>query len=157
MPSNQDKFFAAVASRHIPRIRVAGIVVQNDAILVQKPTDQEDACFAFIGGEYEIGDSFESRLHAEFEEETSATVVSSSYLFCVENHFYYKGDRIQQAEHYFQVTLDRYDIVSKEPHLSQHWVPIVDLHQINLRPFVVRDVLADGSYQSHRHLVQQSN
>ncbi|MBB3590722.1 8-oxo-dGTP pyrophosphatase MutT (NUDIX family) [Rhizobium sp. BK529] len=30
------------------------------------------SCHAFVGGEYEIGDTFESRLRKEFEEETNA-------------------------------------------------------------------------------------
>jgi hypothetical protein len=55
--SSQDVFFQAVASRRIPRIRIAGIVVADDAVLVQQPADDPSSCYAFIGGEYEIGDN----------------------------------------------------------------------------------------------------
>ncbi|WJI80003.1 MULTISPECIES: hypothetical protein [unclassified Mesorhizobium] len=53
----QDQFFRAVASRRIPRIRVAGIVVDDDKLLVQRPANDPSSFYAFIGGEYEIGDT----------------------------------------------------------------------------------------------------
>ena len=87
MPLRQDQFFKAVASRQIPRTRIAGIVVNNGAVLVQQPADDPSSCYSFIGGEYELRDTFEERLKKEFEEETNAQVVEAQYLFCVENHF----------------------------------------------------------------------
>ncbi len=91
MEFKQDQFFQAVASRKILRIRIAGIVIADDAVLVQQPADDPCSCFAFIGGEYEVGDTFETRLRTEFEEETNASVVETQYLFCVENHFRYQA------------------------------------------------------------------
>ena len=79
--TRQDKFFQAVAERNIPRIRIVGIVIDDGMVLVQKPVDDPDACYAFIGGEYEMGDTFESRLRCEFEEETNARVVNCTYFF----------------------------------------------------------------------------
>jgi ADP-ribose pyrophosphatase YjhB (NUDIX family) len=154
MESSQDRFFQAVASRQIPRSRVAGIVVEDGKLLVQQPADDPSSCYAFIGGEYEIGDTFETRLRREFEEETNARVTEARYLFCVENHFRYRGRIIQQAEHYFLVSLDRHDVVSRETHLKQYWLPLSSLAGLDLRPFVVRDAVARGSYLTDRHLIQ---
>jgi ADP-ribose pyrophosphatase YjhB (NUDIX family) len=154
MALTQDQFFQAVASRQIPRVRVAGIVVNDEKVLVQKPADDSPSCYAFIGGEYEVGDTFETRLRKEFEEETNARVVAARYLFCVENHFRYKSHVVQQAEHFFLVTLDRHDVISHEAHLKQHWLPLSDLPNLDLRPFVVRDAVASGSYLTDRHLIQ---
>jgi len=154
MALTQDQFFHAVASRQIPRTRIAGIVVNDEKVLVQKPADDPSACYAFIGGEYEAGDTFEKRLRREFEEETNACVVAARYLFCVENHFRYNGHHLQQVEHFFLVSLDRHDIVSREAHLTQHWLPLADLSSVDLRPFVVREALASGSYLTDRHLIQ---
>jgi ADP-ribose pyrophosphatase YjhB (NUDIX family) len=154
MVLSQDQFFQAVASRQIPRIRIAGIVVADDAVLVQRPVDDPDSCCAFIGGEYEVGDTFETRLRKEFEEETNARVVEARYLFCVENHFRYKGGVIQQAEHYFLVNLDRRDVESRERHLSQHWLPLLQFRDAIVRPIAVRNAIADGSYLTRRHIVQ---
>ncbi|MBY5377366.1 NUDIX domain-containing protein [Rhizobium leguminosarum] len=154
MEFKQDQFFQAVASRKIPRIRIAGIVISDGAVLVQQPADDPQSCHAFIGGEYEVGDTFETRLRAEFEEETNANVVEAQYLLCLENHFRYKGNLIQQAEHYYLVKLDRRDIESREAHLKQFWIPLSQFGQANVRPIAVRDAVADGSYMTKRHIVQ---
>lgn len=154
MVFKQDDFFQAVASRKIPRIRIAGIVVADEAVLVQQPADDPQSCFAFIGGEYEVGDTFETRLRKEFEEETNATIVQARYLFCFENHFRYKGNLVQQAEHYFMVNLDRRDVESREAHLKQYWIPLSQFGRADVRPIAVRDAVADGSYLSKRHIVQ---
>lgn len=156
METTQDRFFQAVAARQIPRIRIAGIVVADGRLLVQQPADDPSACYALIGGEYEIGDTFESRLRREFEEETNARVTEARYLFCVENRFRYRGQLIQQAEHYFLVSLDRHDVTSREAHLKQHWLPLAGLGGMDLRPFVVRDAIADGRYLTERHFTQMA-
>lgn len=135
-------------------MRIAGIVVNDGAVLVQRPVGDPSSCYAFIGGEYEAGDTFETRLRQEFEEETNARVINSAYLFCVENHFSCNGQAMQQVEHYFDVALNRCDVVSREKHLAQHWLPLAQISTFDLRPFVVRDALADGSYLSVRHLLQ---
>jgi ADP-ribose pyrophosphatase YjhB (NUDIX family) len=154
MTFRQDQFFQTVASRRIPRVRVAGIVVDRGSVLVQRPTDDPSAYYALIGGEYEVGDTFETRLRKEFEEETNAQLVECEYLFCVENHFQHRGNAIQQAEHFFLVKLDRRDVKSHEAHLSQHWLPIAELASVDLRPHVVRNALMDGTYLTRRYLLQ---
>ena len=52
------------------------------------------------------------------------------------------------------MSLDRHDIVSNEAHLKQYWLPLADLPNLDLRPFVVRDAVASGSYLTDRHLIQ---
>lgn len=118
MEFKQDQFFQAVASRKILRIRIAGIVIADDAVLVQQPADDPCSCFAFIGGEYEVGDTFETSLRTEFEEETNASVVETQYLLRRKS-FSISGNLITQAEHYYSVKLDRRDIESREAHLKQ--------------------------------------
>ncbi|MCG6857600.1 MAG: NUDIX domain-containing protein [Salaquimonas sp.] len=157
MSLTEDQFFRVVASHRIPRIRVAGIVVHDGAILVQQPADDPSSCFAFIGGEYELGDTFETRLRKEFEEEMNARLIEARYLFCVENHIRHNGNLIQQAEHYFLVELDRRDVSSREPHLTQHWLPLATIGKVDLRPFVVRDAVADETYLTAKYLIQMAD
>jgi 8-oxo-dGTP pyrophosphatase MutT (NUDIX family) len=90
--SRQDQFFAAIASRRLVRPAVRAIVRGERGFLVQRPTDDAAAHYAFIGGEYEVGDSFEERLRKEFEEETSARIVSADYRFVVENRFHWRAN-----------------------------------------------------------------
>jgi ADP-ribose pyrophosphatase YjhB (NUDIX family) len=154
MSLGQDRFFRAVASRQIPRIRIAAIVVSNGRLLVQRPTDDPSSFCALVGGEYELGDTFEARLRKEFQEETNARIVEAQYLFCVENHFRHNEDVIQQVEHVFLVTLDRQDVISREPRLTQYWLPVSELDRVDLRPVVVRNAITQGSYLTDRYLVQ---
>lgn len=155
MTFRQDQFFQAVASRRIPRVRV-GHCRASRGVLVQQPADDPNACYAFIGGEYERGDTFETRLRKEFEEETNARLIECEYLFCVENHFQHHGNSVQQTEHFFLVKLDRHDVESRESHLCQHWLQIAELATADLRPRVVRDALMDGTYLdlARRYLLQ---
>ncbi len=150
--SRETEFLRAVAKRNIVRVRVTAIVVSDGKVLVQRPTDDPTACYAFIGGEYEVGDTFETRIRREFEEETTARVVSWRYLFVVENRFMVDGDLIQGLEHYLEVILDRQNIESREAHLSQHWLPLDRLRDYDLRPHIVRDVVASGDLRNVSHL-----
>lgn len=154
--SRETEFFRAVAARDIVRVRVAAIIIAEGRVLVQKPADDPHACFAFIGGEYEVGDTFESRICKELEEETTARVRRSEYRFVVENRFQFKGMFIHGLEHYFEVELDNLEIRSTESHLSQHWLPLDALRDYDLRPWVVRDVIASGNFRHVRHLLVPS-
>lgn len=119
---------------------------------MQQPTDDPHAHFAFIGGEYEFGDTFEERLRKEFEEETSARVVSADYRFVVENRFLWQDKLVQTLEHYFEVVLDTAEIVSREAHLEQLWLPEDVFAVSDVRPLVVRDTLASGDWHEIRRL-----
>lgn len=151
--SREQRFFDAVLSRNVLRVGIRAIVLSKGRALVQKPTDQPGASYAFIGGGYEVGDTFVSRLCREFAEETNARIVDCRYLFVVENRQRVNGELVQGLEHYFQVTLDREDIESRERHLAQHWLPVATLKEYDLRPWVVRDVIAEGRLHDVRHLV----
>jgi len=151
--TNESEFFKAVAGRDIVRVRVAAIVISGGRLLVQRPTDDPDACYSLIGGEYEMGDTFESRIREEFEEETTARVIRSEYRFVVENRYVIEGRLVQWLEHYLEVEIDRQEISSREAHLSQHWLPLEGLGGVDLRPFVVRDVIVSGKFREVRHMV----
>jgi ADP-ribose pyrophosphatase YjhB (NUDIX family) len=151
--SREQELFKTIASHNVIRIGVRAVVLSKGRALVQKGSDDPSGCYAFIGGQYEVGDTFVSRLNREFEEETTAEIVDCKYLFVVENRLRVNGKLIQGLEHYFAVTLDRDDIESREKNLSQHWLPISSLKDYDLRPWIVRDVIAEGRIHHLRHLV----
>lgn len=153
--SNERAFFESVAARGGVRIRVAGIVVAGDRVLVQRPSDDPGACHAFVGGEYEWGDTFESRLIREFEEETTARVVRCAYRFVVEHRFEVGGRPIHALEHYLEAEIDRVDVSSREAGLTFCWLPLGRLGDYDLRPHVVRDAVASGVWRTVRHLVSE--
>ena len=151
--SREEDFFNSLVSRNVVSISVRAVVLGEGRALAQKPTDDPAACYAFIGGQYEVGDTFVSRLRREFQEETNAEVADCHYLFVVEDRFRWAGKLIHSLEHYFGVTLDREDIETRESHLAQHWLPVDSLKSYDLRPWIVRDVIAVGRLHCVRHLV----
>ena len=150
--STEDRFFATVAARKLVRPSVRAIVCGERGFLVQRPTDSPEGHYAFIGGEYELGDTFDERLRREFEEETSARVLNANYLFVVENRFLWRGQLVQTLEHYFEVKLDRTEVTSREPHLEQLWLSMDEFAVADVRPRVVRDALVSGEWRNVRQL-----
>ena len=139
-------------------LTVRSIVIKNGRLLVQKgsvdPSSNDlRTCYAFIGGHYEAGDTMEYRLKKEFEEETNARVVSCTYAFVVENRSVVNGVLRQGIEHYFSVAIDREDISTKESHITQHWLPMDRLKEFDLRPKILRDLIATGEWVNTRHIV----
>ncbi|HEY2670490.1 MAG TPA: NUDIX domain-containing protein [Rugosimonospora sp.] len=154
MSKLEDRFFAAVADRQLVRPCVRAIIVKDGSVLVQRPADSAaETSYAFIGGEYELGDTFESRLRVEIDEETNARLVGWRYLFVAENLFVSEGHRVHGLEHYLEASIDRVDVSSREPHLTHEWLPLGDLANADLRPHVVRDVLATGRHRHVKHLI----
>jgi ADP-ribose pyrophosphatase YjhB (NUDIX family) len=151
----EDRFFATVAARKLVRPAVRAIVRSELGYLVQRPTDDPDAHYAFIGGEYEVGDTFEDRLRKEFEEETSATIVSVEYRFVVENRFLTSSGLVQTLEHYCEVVLDRTAVTSREPHLEQLWLAEDVFARADVRPAVVRDALRSTDWHAIRRLTME--
>lgn len=153
--NSEDRFFAAVAGRRLVRPAVRAIVRSSRGFLVQRPTDAPEGHFAFIGGEYELGDSLQGRIRKEFEEETTARVVSAEYRFVVENRFQWNGQTIQTLEHYFEVQLDSDDVRSKEPDLEQFWLSYTSFSQADVRPAVVKNALLTDDWHNIRHLAAE--
>lgn len=151
--NSEDRFFSAVAARRLVRPAVRAIVRSSRGFLVQRPTDAPERHYAFIGGEYELGDSFQDRIRKEFEEETTARVVCAEYRFVVENRFQSNGQNIQTLEHYFEIELDSDDVRSREPDLEQIWLSYPSFSLADVRPVVVKDALLKDDWQNIRHLV----
>jgi hypothetical protein len=67
--------------------------------------------------------------------------------------FVHAGHRVHALEHYGLVSIDTADVASREEHLVQEWLPFDTVATADLRPHVVRDVLAEGRHDDVRHLV----
>ncbi|MEO1328359.1 MAG: NUDIX domain-containing protein [Pseudomonadota bacterium] len=147
-----DAYFSRIAAQGGVRVRAVALALREGRVLAQQPSDDPSAFYAFPGGQYEAGDSFESRVRAEIAEETTAAVVSARYGFVVENRFEWRGSAIHLLEHYVFVTLDRADLVSREAHLRFVWLPLAGVRAVDLRPHVVRDLLGSERLESARRL-----
>ena len=156
MPTEQEFWQTTAAQKQI-RLSVRAIVFNRarDHILVQRDVTSLEPHVAFPGGGIELGETFATCLAREFMEETGARVVHTEFLFVVENRFRFEDSVIHGIEHYFEVQLDRNEIVSCEENLRMEWVPHATVRSVDLRPVQVRDLLEDDSYRSARHLVAE--
>ena len=130
---------------------------RREQILVEKNIEIHNPFYNFIGGGVEVGETLIKCIERELSEETNAGISEARYLFVVENFIIYEGEVRHGLEHYFEVSLDRSDIVATNPGLLYEWIPIYKLAQVDLRPAIVRDCINDGSYQYVRHLVSNND
>ena len=153
MPTH-DNFLRRIAARGLIRPCVRALIFHPTRrdILVEQNIYEPEAYYSFPGGEYEVGDSLIGRLEIELQEETNASLLHCRYLFVVENLFYVEGNLLHSLEHYFEAGIDREHVESREAHLIHAWLPVEDLTRYDLRPYVVRDHVAQGTFRTLRHI-----
>lgn len=139
------------------RIRVsARAVIFNrvrDQILIERSGGGQSAFSNFIGGGVEVGETLQATIERELVEETNARLTRAQYLFVVENFFPHESEIRHSLEHYFEVELDREDVVPNNGGIEYSWVPIAELEAVDLRPLVVRDSIRAGTHRSVGHLI----
>ena len=141
------------------RVSVRAIILNSagDRTLVEHNVGLGATYLNFIGGGVETNETLLQCLERELAEEVDAKIVTARYLFVVEN-FIPHGDEWRHAlEHYFQLELDRETVMPAQDGVELVWVPVERLGELDLRPVVVRDVIADGSYERVRHLVMRGS
>lgn len=151
--TSQQRFLDHLSSVQVIRTSVRAIIVHDGRVLVQQPSDEPEACFAFIGGRIEFGELLEERLHKELSEELGAKLTSARYLFFVENRFWHEDSLVHLHEHFFEVKLESEEIRSVEPSLIQKWLPLARLAEFDVRPHVVRDAVVRRKHSNVRHLI----
>lgn len=106
-------------------IRVYGLLVQNDQVLISREVFQNKNLIKFPGGGLEYGESIKKCLHREWQEETGVTIQIHS-LFYFTEHF------IQSAFNPKDQIISFYYLVStKEPiplQTNEHKMEWVDLN-----------------------------
>jgi ADP-ribose pyrophosphatase YjhB (NUDIX family) len=151
--TQQGDHLARLAGKKQVRVSVRSICIRDGKLLVQRPADEPTSCYAFTGGRLEVGDTFESRIRAEYDEELGGRLARVSYLFVVENRFTVPEGLVHTVEHFLEVELEPGESGTREPHLVHSWLPLDSLAAVDLRPRVVRDALVDGSWRRIKHLI----
>lgn len=132
--------------------RVAGILLRNNKILLQKPTN--DASFAVPGGQAKFGETGAQTLSRRFKEETNIDITVGD-LKWVEEVFFVWDDKPQHIIcHYYDIALqnetqlpnedsfisDEY-IEGRNFQLKFHWIPLDDLEKIKVYPVNIADLM----------------
>ena len=153
MSRQQDQFLKKIIAAGALRVTARSLCISDDRILVQRPSDDPSANYAFVGGKLEYGETLSDRIRTEYEEELGLRIAAPRYLFAVENRFWHNGAIYHGLEHYFLVAPPAVSTLkSREQHIEFHWLPVRQVGQFDLRPHVVRDVVSDGSWRDIRLL-----
>lgn len=132
--------------------RVAGICVQDGKVLLQTTTG-EDRSFAFPGGHVEFGETNEETLIREFREEIGADITVEGLKWVAEVFFPWGRKPCHQICLYYMVQIQNPEIprdgffLAKEHmegrsfDLEFHWVPLEDVHKLEVYPTQTPDLL----------------
>lgn len=125
--------------------RVAGILVQNGKVLLQKPTN--DTGYAFPGGHVALGETNAETLIREFKEEIGADISVGDLKWVAEIFFPWGDKPCHQICLYYEVHSTKEGQLSSEDsfmgteqlegqnfQIEFHWVPIEKLEQIEVYP-----------------------
>ena len=138
--------------------RVAGVARHGSRVLVHRA--EGDRFWSFPGGRLEIGETLEVAVRREMAEETGHDVGVVRLLWIVENFFGHqeKGSRAgptlrhHELGFYFEIESPPQlsaveSFWSTEPtsdvRLEFRWFQVEDAGELDLRPAVLRDALAD--------------
>lgn len=157
--TDDHEYFHRMVEKGQVRVGARAIIVNSpgDRFLLEKNHGARDQYLNFIGGGLELGESLEACLEREIKEETNAQITRLQYLFVVENFITFKGEITHGLGHYFEVEVDREDVLSDVDGIEFPWFSTHDLAELDLRPHVVRDRLLDGTYKSVRHLISRDD
>ena len=143
--------------------RVAGLLVHDGRILLQKPID--DSAYAFPGGHVSFGETNEETLIREFQEEIGASIRVDSLAWVGELFFPWGRRPCHQICLYYCVSLKDDTSIplngsfigaeyleQKSSKLGFHWIDIKSLYDIELYPPQSKEYLNDPSNKI-RHFV----
>lgn len=132
--------------------RVAGILLRDDKILLQKPTN--DTGFAVPGGHVELGETNAETLIREFKEEISTDITVKDLKWVAEIFFPWGDEPCHQICLYYDVALkDKSQIPldgifigderieGRDFKIEFHWIPIEALSQIEVYPTNIADLM----------------
>ena len=124
--------------------RVAGICIQNDMVLLQKPANDEG--YAFPGGHCALGETNEETLRREFKEEIGAEISVGELKWVGELFFPWGGRTCHQICLYYEVEIRsahiplsgsfraKESLESRNFALDFYWIPLEEGKNIRLYP-----------------------
>lgn len=132
--------------------RVAGILVKNNMILLQKP--KNDDGYSIPGGHVSFGETSSETLIREFKEEINADIKIERLLMVGENFFPWGCRPCQQISLYYEVYLCNENQIPSDGtfeakdelgntriDLDFSWIPLSDINNIKVYPTNIKNDL----------------
>ncbi|MCE5168364.1 GNAT family N-acetyltransferase [Paenibacillus profundus] len=152
--SKQDILFKT--EKHVFSYRVAGLLMQNDKILLQRPNN--DTGYAFPGGHVSFGETHEETLIREFKEEMGVNIKVGSLKWVGELFFPWGNKDCQQICLFYLISLaDETEIPlsgsfwgteqleNQTFKLEFSWMPLSDILKTELYPIESKQLLTKYS------------
>ncbi len=147
---NQDILFNT--ENYIFSYRVAGILIRNGKILLQKP--KNDSGYSIPGGHVALGELSSETLIREFKEEMNADVKIERLVMVGESFWPWGSKPCQQISFYYEISLcdenqiplenkfSAYDDYGKERmDLEFFWIDLLDVRNLLVYPTNIKEDL----------------
>lgn len=143
--------------------RVAGICIQKGKVLLQKPIN--DTAFAFPGGQVSLGETNAQTLSREFFEEIGVKISVGDLKWVGEVFFPWGNKQCHQICLYYivEITSDnipwegvftgKEQLEGGEFNMEFHWVPLIDLKNIEIYPTNVVELMDCIDNDGARHFI----
>jgi ADP-ribose pyrophosphatase YjhB (NUDIX family) len=148
--------------------RVAGILVNNNKVLLQKPTN-EDNGYAFPGGHVSFGETNAETLTREFKEEINVDIIVTDLKWVAEIFCPWGRKRLHQICLYYIVIpssidkmpmankfIGKEEIAGRNFNIEFHWIPINETNKITIYPSNAYELLAKLN-EGVKHFVYREN
>lgn len=132
--------------------RVAGVLIRDNKILLQKP--KNDDGYSIPGGHVNFGETTSEALIREFREEINADINIEKLILVGENFFPWGNRPCQQISMYYTVTLcnehqipldgtfvAKDDLGNKRIDLDFSWISLSEIHNIMVYPTNIKNDL----------------
>ncbi|MCU6793782.1 NUDIX domain-containing protein [Paenibacillus sp. WQ 127069] len=144
------------------QVRVGGIVLHNNKILLQRAIENEK--WFLPGGRAEFFENAGTTIEWEIMEEFAVPVVDKKLVWFVENFTTYPAMHLHEIAFYFLVTLlpenpiflKELEFIGEEPNFVNRWVSLAQLDNYFIIPqFVVSELKIFDINLGVKHLVNR--
>lgn len=156
MTSLENKDILFKTEENIFSYRVAGILIRNGKVLLQRPTD--DPGYAFPGGHVSFGETNEETLIREFKEEIATDIKVGGLQWIAEIFFPWGGKPCHQICLFYRISLcdesqialsgtfnARDELERINTDLKFSWIPLPEIKNIELYPVNAKQMLLELS------------
>ncbi len=144
-------------NNYVLNVRAGAIIIHNGKVLLHKNAKSDHYCI--IGGRVQIGEDSKATAEREVEEELGKKIKTTRFIATIENFF--KMDEKNYHEYFFLWEAEFVNDEDKKieetlknkegkKYLSYQWVKIDDLDKYNIVPEVVRDILKEKDFPTHK-------
>ena len=135
MPSSVFKHMANTNQE----LCVRGVIIRNDRILVCRAKEKDH--YFFPGGHIEFGETAETALGRELQEELGLSMNRSLFIGAVENIFQQDGIMHHELNVVFEVQIAEGEIESQEAHIEFKWIDWTAFSEIRVLPIALQQAI----------------